>query len=1502
VKTIEFLSHLRQLGIELRVDDDRLRLSSPKGMMTPELKAEITTRKGEILTFLKAAKTTNAPGSLKPAPRQGTLPLAYSQQRVWFLEQFEADTTAYNMFTAVRLRGPLQIVPLEQSINTIIQRHESLRTTFSVTEGQPFQIIHPYQPWMLSVVDLSHLTGSRQEAEVQVRIQQESQKPFDLTRESLFRAQLLKLSDVEHVFVMSMHHIISDAWSFGIFARELALLYSAFIKNEDPSLPELAIQYADYAIWQQKWLRSEVEDTQLAYWKEQLAGELPTLELPTDYLRPPIQTLRGASQVRLLSPELSRALNHFCQQEDVTLFMMLLTGFKLLLYRYTRQDDIIVGSPIAGRNRKELEGLIGFFINSIVLRTRVSGSLTFHKLLGQVREVALNAYTNQDVPFEMLLDVLKPERDLSRTPLFQVFFNMLNSFHEWAELPGITEEVISHPAVESKFDLTLYISESADQIRLNLVYNADLFSTARMDEMLCQFEAILSQAVVNPHQTINNFLLVTEQAQVPLPDPTQPLDSTWCGPIHTSLTHHAQHQPDRLAVSDPKDQWSYQELEARCNQLAHYLIQQGVESQAVVMIYGHRSASLVWAIMGILKSGAAYVILDPAYPTARLLEYVSQAQPFGWIEIEAAGPPPAEIIALLETLSCNCRLKLPARSVAVREKVLAEYPVTSPNIEVEPDDLAYLSFTSGSTGIPKAVLGRHGPLSHFLPWQETRFELDAGDNFSMLSGLAHDPLQRDIFTALWAGGTICIPDPQQMFQPGWLAQWLREETVTISHLTPAMGKIITIVTETAQDKLLATHEITSLRYAFFVGDILTRRDVERLCNLAPNVQVINFYGSTETQRAVSFFVVDGGPEKSEPTAVSTSARPKEIIPLGQGIPDTQLLILNAQDQLAGIGEVGEICMRSPHLAKGYLDDDRQTAQKFMTNPFTNDPADRCYCTGDLGRYLPDGNAEFTGRIDEEVKIRGFRIEPGEIEAVLGRYPAIRDSVVIAREDTTGDKRLIAYVVPNPDEPGPKNSNHHRKFLPKMQKAQGVEPNQRSLPLADKLRDYIRQYLPDHMIPSAFVCLEKLPLTPNGKIDHRALPVPDQINSTIESGYVAPHDEVERQLVEIWEELMDSCPISIWSDFFDLGGHSLLAIRLFNRIEEIFGQKLPLATLFQSPTIAQLADVIRQEGKVVDWSPLVEIQRGNDSRTPLFCVHGWGGGVVGYADLAQLLGPEQPFYGLRARGLNGQEEPHTEIAEMANDYLKAVRQVQKTGPYYLGGYCQGGVIAFEMAQQLQAAGEQVALLALFDSYAPIERSMWDVIRTPRNFANFARNSFYWLADFRQLGYTGMLARLRRKINIVWSYWLRPVDTSKPIALEHLLDDTSQVPYDQRQLMEIHTRLRIDYVPQPYRGRVTLFRVRSLSLFRSQDPDMGWGKLATGGVESRIIAGAHRNILEKPQVQTLAEQLKSVLERSQYRNRDRHGQNVKTDAAHVVRVDGGSSRGTDGELGTDQSTAT
>ncbi|HEY1404484.1 MAG TPA: amino acid adenylation domain-containing protein, partial [Pyrinomonadaceae bacterium] len=676
---------------------------------------------------------------------------------------------------------------------------------------------------------------------------------------------------------------------------------------------------------------------------------------------------------------------------------------KTLLYRYTGQEDIVIGTPIAGRNRAEVKGLIGFFLNTLVLRTELSGNPSFDELLERVRETTVGAYAHQDLPFEKLLEELQPERDLSRTPLFQVFFNMLNLPGGEMRLPGLSVELLSPREVGSKFDVTLYVRELNRRVAFELVFNADLFSRERMSEMLGQFERLLAQAAENPAESIGNFSLVTPAAEMILPRPAEPLNDDWLGAVPSIFSRHARRTPERTAIIDAHETWSYGELEAHSNQLANYLRAGGIGNQDIVAIYSHRSSSLVWALLGVLKAGAAFVVLDPAYPVSRIIDYLQLAGPRGFIHLAAAGALPPALAEFVGEMACSVKLELPRRDAALAERLFAAYSTDEPGITINPEDLAYVSFTSGSTGRPKGVEGKHGSLTHFLPWLQRTFGLDETDRYSMLSGLAHDPLHRDIFTPLQLGACICVPNHDEIEIPGRIGEWMKRERVTITHLTPAMAQLLT---ETGSDATPC--EVASLRYTFLVGDVLTRHDVARLRRLAPSISCINYYGSTETQRAVSYYRVADEAEDSGDSPAEARGRVKEILPLGKGIEDVQLLVLNRAGQLAGVGESGEIYLRSPHIARGYMGDATLTRERFVENPFTKIPGDRLYRTGDIGRYMPDGNVEPLGRADHQVKIRGFRIELGEVEAVLGLHEGVREAVVIAREDTAGERRLVAY--------------------------------------------------------------------------------------------------------------------------------------------------------------------------------------------------------------------------------------------------------------------------------------------------------------------------------------------------------------------------------------------------------------------------------------------------------------------------------------------------------------
>ncbi|HSF39112.1 MAG TPA: non-ribosomal peptide synthase/polyketide synthase [Thermoanaerobaculia bacterium] len=1060
----------------------------------------------ELARRVETGEKESAP-PIVPLPRDGApLPLSFAQERLWFLDQFEPGTPTLNIPLATRLPASVEPGLLARALAEAVRRHEALRTTFGSEEGRPFQQIgEPFAP-PLPVTDLTGLDADAREREAARLEAEEGLFSFDLARGPLLRARLLLLGE-ESALLLTVHHIVSDGWSMGLLTRELGTAYRGL------ALPELPVQYADYAVWQRRWLSGAVLDAQIAYWREKLADP-PVLDLPTDRPRPAVQTWRGAGLPYTLAPELTGRLAALARQEGATLFMVLLAGFSALLARLSGQDDVIVGAPVAGRVREETEPLVGCFLNNVALRTDLSGRPSFRELLARARATALEAYAHQDVPFEKLLEELAPKRDLSRTPIFQVFLNMLNFP---AEEGGEGFGDAFTPEVPSKFDLTIYAAEGGGALHLDLVYNADLFDRERVEEMARQLERLLARAVEEPEAPVSRISLVTEAAL--LPDPAKPLDASFRGGIHEALSRQ---DPERVAVVEDGRIFTYGELQAAASGLAGLLASQGLGRGEIVAVWAHRSAVLPGAVLGVLRAGAVFMVLDPAYPASRLVDYLRIGRPAAFVAIAGAAPPPPEVD---EELAGVVRVELPA-----------ELPSGGPPVEVGPEDLAVLTFTSGSTGRPKGVAGRHGPLTHFYPWMAERFGLSSEDRFGMLSALSHDPLQRDLFTPVWLGAALCVPDPERIGSPGYLADWVRRERVTVLHLTPAMLELLVqAAEETGVD-------MPSLRRAFVVGDLLKRTDVERLYTVAPGITCINLYGSTETQRSVSCF------------AVPREARPgREVLPLGRGMEDAQLLVLNPEGALAGVGELGEIHMRSAHLALGYLGDPGLTAERFLPDQGEI----RRYRTGDLGRYRPDGDVEFAGRADAQVKIRGFRIEPGEIEAALARFPGVRESVVIVR-----DGRLVAYAVPRP----------------------GAE-----IPPAG-VRAFLAERLPGYMVPADVVVLPALPLTRTGKIDRRALPAPER---TAGEGAVAPRTATEETLAGLWRELLGVEDVGVEDDFFDRGGHSLLATQLLSRLRTSFGVELPLRALFERPTIAGMAALLAESGAAASSVPPLARYPGRD---------------------------------------------------------------------------------------------------------------------------------------------------------------------------------------------------------------------------------------------------------------------------------------------------------------------
>ena len=1071
------------------------------------------------------------------------LKLSFAQQQLWLLDQIQPGDPTYSFTLARLMIGELNVSVLKSALTEIERRHETLRTTFTSVDGQPRQVIRASAVSQLQIIDLETIAAAQRSAEAQKRLAAEALRPFDLALGPLFRATLFRLGDQEHILALTMHHIISDGWSTTILWRELSQLYTAFLSGQSSPLPELAIQYADYVAWQREQLTDEVLTKELDYWKTHLAGAPPLLQLPLARPRPAFQRSGEASATLTMDQAQADALRKLSRAEGVTTFMTVAAAFALVLSRHSGQDEIVIGTPVAGRNRREVEELIGFFTNTLVLRIDLRGNPTFRELLRRVQGVCLNAYAHQTLNFEQLIEELKPKRDQSHTPIFQVSLNMFNFERGDIKLPGITTKPLATPLL-SKFDLTLYIVENPEAVDLRIVYNPDLFDRPSIVEMIEQLRHLCSQIVHEPCGRISHFSLLTPRTATLLPDPAKPLGSSWQGSVQELFSKCAARWPNKLALQDEHESFSYNALDVQSNRLANYLLAHGTKRQDVVVIYGHRSAALVLAILGTLKAGAVFCVLDPAHPDARVIEYLKLAKPRGWLQLEAAGEISSALDEAVKNIAPNCRLLLTCDAA-----VLSNYSADDPRIEVGSDDVACLTFTSGSTGQPKGVLGRHQSLSHYAGWISRTFKIDNSDRFSMLSNLSHDPLQRDIFTALQLGATLCIPNQEEFGNPGWLAHWMAQERITVSNLTPPM---IRLLSQTGAE----TGRISTLRYAFVVGDILTKSDVARLRDLAPAATCINLYGTTETQRALGFYIV---PDETNSE--------KESLPIGLGIDEVELLVLNAARQLCGAGELGEIYVRSAHLALGYLDDSPLSNERFITNPFTNVESDRLYRTGDLGRYLTDGNVELFGRDDQQVQIRGFRVEPAEIESTLKKHHGVNDCVVVAQEGSDGDKQLVAYVVPSAHCP----------------------------PTISELTRSLRDSLPTYMIPAAFVTMESLPLTANGKLDRQALPAPDR--SLAEAEYIRPRTPIEEMIAGIVAQLLNVDEVGVHDNFFDIGGHSLLAMQLIARLRAAFRVALPLRELFEMPTVAGLASCIERQllSSATEAPPITHV---SDNREPL----------------------------------------------------------------------------------------------------------------------------------------------------------------------------------------------------------------------------------------------------------------------------------------------------------------
>ncbi|MEO0645546.1 MAG: amino acid adenylation domain-containing protein, partial [Cyanobacteria bacterium J06650_10] len=1225
----------------------------------------------------KVSLETEHNNYLDTLPRRktlGTVPLSLAQQRLWFLQQLEPENSAYHMLRILRLRGPLNVAALEQALNTLIERHEALRTRFVTVQDIPQQAIAHHTRFHLPITDLSTIPAESQASDLTAQLNQNAKHPFNLATDLMMRATLIKLNgqpnEQQHILQIVIHHIAADGWSIGVLTQELSKLYAAYNSGQPNPLSPLSVQYADFSEWQRQQLTASALSTQLGYWEKQLSGAPQLLEMPTDRPRTTQRSNKGTQISFHISLAVSTKIKALSQENGATLFMTLLAAFNVLLHRYSGQTDIMIGSPIANRPRKELEPLIGLFLNTLVLRTDLTGEPTFTQLLDRVKQTALGAYAHQDVPFEQLLETLKPERNLSYSPWFQVLFILQNTPQSTQHLADLSIQTEHIEKTTAKFDLTLSISEQIKGLKGTLEYSTELFNADTIERMIGHFQTLLEAIAHNPNTPINTLPLLTptEKEQLltisnqiePNVKPAEPA----C--IHQLFEAQVQKTPNAIALIHQNQSLTYQQLNEQANQLAHYLTTLGIGPDSLVGLCLNRSLDMFIGLFAILKSGGAYVPLDPTYPSERLAMMVEDARPHAIITVKSV------------------RASLPDIDIPLIYLDAAQRPAEINNnhaaTDVADHNLAYVIYTSGSTGKPKGVMIEHRALVNFVKAAIAQYHITPQDRVLQFASINFDAAAEEIFPALCTGATLVLRTDEMLSSPSHFITECDQLGLTVLDLPTAYWHQLATELPNTNSSLPS-----ALRIIIIGGEAAQPEQLQNWQSWAQKAQsfpsqtqptILNTYGPTEATVVATTYPL--------PTATATD------IPIGKPLPHTQTYVLDRALQPVPIGIPGELYIGGDSLARGYLNRPNLTSERFIKHPFSSKPQDRLYKTGDLVSWLPSGNLKFLGRQDDQVKIRGFRIELGEIETALAQHPAIEQSIVITREDTPGDKRLVSYI-----------TLHTTDTITLTNQA---------------LRAFLQQQLPSYMVPSAFVQLSAFPLTPNNKIDRKALPAPTLKDLRDNDHFTAPRSELEQQLARIWCDLLALEKISIHDNFFDLGGHSLLAAQAIARIQTTCQITLPLAALFETPTVAALSvqcqlssQLSAQPSDATSESTsetslaaqddkdnlLVLLQQGSTEQ-PLFLIHEADGDISLYGHLASSLGNNRAIYAVKPRARNGFPMAYSRIEDIAADYRQQIQSVQPHGPYLLGGLCIGGVLAFEIALQLEEQGEKVALVALLDS--------------------------------------------------------------------------------------------------------------------------------------------------------------------------------------------------------------
>ena len=1335
-------------------------------------------------------------------------PLTYGQQGLWFLYKLAPQSAAYNIAFTARIRSDLNISALQRAFEKLIDRHPTLRTTFGQQDGEPFQEVNRDPEVCFEIVDAS----TWDEEELMGRALAAYKHPFDLERGPLLRVNLFASSPQDHLFLLTIHHIVVDGFSCGILLDELRLLYESENTGKTISLDPIKWQYCDFVEWQEKMLKSSLGDSQWTYWQKQFAGELPVLNLPTDRPRPPSQSHEGASYSFEISKEITEQLRKLGKAEGVTLYVTLLSVFQVLLYHYTGQEDIIVGSPTEGRSQSKFTRTVGFFVNMLAIRVNLGGNPKFSELLSQVRQTVLDALTHQDYPSPLLIEGLHLNRDRSLLGLFRVSFNLLplremvpeyelsvspktTAKEDWG---GLCLEPFVIPQQEGQNDIVFDVIDRQESLLGILKYNTDLFDATTISRMAEHFQTLLEGVVADREQRISSLPLLKKEESDRLllewNDTQVEYPKDRC--IHQLFEAQVELTPDAIAVGFKDRQLTYQQLNDRANRLACYLQKLGVGPEVLVGICVDRSLETIVGLLGILKAGGAYLALDPNYPQKRLNFMISDAR--------------ISVLLTQQKLAGNFAVEeIPLVCLDRDWEIISQESESNLVNSVTPENLAYVVYTSGSTGTSKGVEIAHQSLVNAYQSWEKVYQLRSLTSHLQMASFSFDVFSGDMIRAVCSGGKLVLCPREWLLEPEKLYKLMLQEKIDIGEFVPAvLRNLVQYLKKTKQD-------LHFMRLLIVGSDSLYVKEYEEFKHFCgSNTRLINSYGVSEATIDSTYF---------ETTKVDLSV--DGLVPIGRPFANTQTYILDSHLQPVPLGVLGELYIGGIGLARGYLNRPDLTKQKFIPNPF--DKSKLLYKTGDLARYLSDGNIEFLGRMDNQVKIRGYRIELGEIEAVISTHPEIREVVALAREDRGDNKYIVAYIVTRSE----------------------------SLTISE-VRNFLKQKLPDYMVPSFVVILEALPLTPNGKIDRRALPAPDiEENRQIE--FVAPCSDTEKAIASIFTSVLKLKRVGIHDNFFELGGHSLLATQVISRLQQTFNIEFPLRSLLESPTVEELANSITKNTEDSAKSKYLVPIREEGTKPPLFCIHPAGGQVMVYQHLAACLGRDRPVLALQSGSLDTPEQEHNSINDMAIKYAQEITQYQPEEPYYIMGWSMGGLIAVSIANELEKQGKKVAFVGVVDSYLISE-----------NGVNFERNPFIELAlvfgptNFVDV-FTSLDAieqeKLRNDLLDLSSYQrLQKIMTwgqEKNLLSTDISDISLDILEKQLILREIHQRLtKVHHSPKI---KAPIYSWCALDNLETKLSRTDWSKYTTGTSYEKTLDGNHFNIVRPPHIQNLARELETKI---------------------------------------------